>query len=474
MALHVALNHQTHYRYDRLVHMGPQVIRLRPAPHSRTPIFSYALKIEPAGYFLNWQQDPHGNYLARIVYPEKVREFHVAVDLVADMVIYNPFDFFLEPDAETLPFAYDALLKQDLLPYLAIESPGPRLQEWLTQLTHPHNDPTIPYLVNLNRTLHERIAYVIRMEPGVQTPDETLSLGRGSCRDTSWLLVQILRHLGIASRFVSGYLIQLVADVKSLDGPSGTDTDFTDLHAWVEAYLPGAGWVGFDPTSGLLAGEGHIPLACTPHPLTAAPISGPIDFCETTFSHEMSVARILESPRVTKPYSEEQWMAIDQFGKQVNAELVEQDVRLTIGGEPTFVSVDYPNAPEWNTDAVGPNKQQFAATLIKRLRDRFAPGALLHFGQGKWYPGEQLPRWAFGLYWLEESKPIWEQDHLIPDMTPTSNATPEMAHQFIQGIARRVEVGTESICPVYEDPWHFIGQERKLPENIDPATNNLD
>ena len=474
MALHVALNHQTHYRYDRLVHMGPQVIRLRPAPHSRTPIFSYALKIEPAGYFLNWQQDPHGNYLARIVYPEKVREFHVAVDLVADMVIYNPFDFFLEPDAETLPFAYDALLKQDLLPYLAIESPGPRLQEWLTQLTHPHSDPTIPYLVNLNRTLHERIAYVIRMEPGVQTPDETLSLGRGSCRDTSWLLVQILRHLGIASRFVSGYLIQLVADVKSLDGPSGTDTDFTDLHAWVEAYLPGAGWVGFDPTSGLLAGEGHIPLACTPHPLTAAPISGPIDFCETTFSHEMSVARILESPRVTKPYSEEQWMAIDQFGKQVNAELVEQDVRLTIGGEPTFVSVDYPNAPEWNTDAVGPNKQQFAATLIKRLRDRFAPGALLHFGQGKWYPGEQLPRWAFGLYWLEESKPIWEQDHLIPDMTPTSNATPEMAHQFIQGIARRVEVGTESICPVYEDPWHFIGQERKLPENIDPATNNLD
>jgi len=474
MALHVALNHQTHYRYDRLVRMGPHVIRLRPAPHSRTPILSYALKIEPIGYFLNWQQDPHGNFLARIVFPEKVYEFHVEVDLVADMVVYNPFDFFLEPDAETLPFDYDPLLKRDLLPYLETEPPGPRLQEWLQYFRAPQDDPTVPFLMNLNQQLQSQIAYVVRMEPGVQTPDETLKLGRGSCRDTGWLLVQILRHLGIASRFVSGYLIQLVADVKSLDGPSGTDRDFTDLHAWVEAYLPGAGWVGLDPTSGLLAGEGHIPLACTPHPLTAAPISGAMDICETEFSHDMSVTRILETPRVTKPYTEEQWQAIDQFGQSLDKELAANDVRVTIGGEPTFVSIDYPDAPEWNTEAVGPTKRQLAANLIKRLRQRFAPGALLHFGQGKWYPGEQLPRWAFALYWRDEGTPIWQHDHLIPEEKPMAKVSPDDAQQFIQGIARRVEVGVETIYRVYEDPWHFIGQERKIPENLDPAMNNLD
>ena len=474
MALHVALNHQTHYRYDRLVQMSPHVIRLRPVPHSRTPILSYALNIEPKGYFLNWQQDPHGNYLARLVFPEKVREFHVEVDLVADMVIYNPFDFFLEPEAETLPFEYERLVKQDLLPYLEVEQAGPRLQEWLKNFKTPSDDPTIPFLMNLNGQLQRQIDYVVRMEPGVHTPEETLELGRGSCRDTGWLLVQILRHLGVASRFVSGYLIQLVADVKSLDGPTGTDQDFTDLHAWVEAYLPGAGWVGFDPTSGLLAGEGHIPLACTPHPLTAAPISGVIDECETEFSHDMSVTRVAESPRVTKPYTEEQWQAIDQFGHRLDAELVANDVRVTIGGEPTFISIDYPDAPEWNTEAIGPNKRRLAAALVKRLRDRFASGALLHFGQGKWYPGEQLPRWALGLYWREEGKPIWQNDDLIPEDSPTGEASHQDAQQFIEGIARRVDVGCETIYRVYEDPWHFIGQERKLPEQLDPATNNLD
>ncbi|WNM62711.1 transglutaminase family protein [Candidatus Nitrospira neomarina] len=474
MALHVALNHQTHYRYDRRVQMGPHVIRLRPAPHSRTPILSYALKIEPTGYFLNWQQDPHGNYLARIIYPEKVQEFHVEVDLVADMVIYNPFDFFLEPDAETLPFNYDPLVKDDLLPYLATEPPGPRLQEWLRQFTAPHDDPTVPFLMGLNQQLKSQIDYVVRMEPGVQTPDETLQLGRGSCRDTGWLLVQILRHLGIASRFVSGYLIQLVADVPSLDGPSGTDRDFTDLHAWVEAYLPGAGWVGLDATSGLMAGEGHIPLACTPHPLTAAPISGAMEICETTFSHEMSVTRIVETPRVTKPYTEEQWQTIDQFGQRLDQELASNDVRLTIGGEPTFISIDHPDAPEWNTEAVGDTKRPLAANLIKRLRERFAPGGLLHFGQGKWYPGEPLPRWAFSLYWRQDGKPIWQEDQLFAKENQTSNISADDANHFIQGIAKRVEVGTKTIQPVYEDPWHFIGQERKLPENLEPATNNLD
>ena len=383
MTLHVALNHKTRYEYDRPAQMGPQVIRLRPAPHSRTPVLSYALRIEPDGYFLNWQQDPHGNFLARVVFPEKVSEFVVEVDLVADMGVRNPFDFFLEPEAETFPFGYEPILRKDLEPYLVAEPAGPLVQRWLETVRAQPPTRTIDFLVELNRHLQSEIAYTIRMEPGVQAPEQTLELRSGSCRDSGWLLVNVLRHLGLASRFVSGYLIQLVADVKSLDGPSGTDRDFTDLHAWTEVYLPGAGWVGLDPTSGLLAGEGHIPLACTPHPVSAAPITGAIEECETTFEHAMSVRRVVESPRVTKPYSDEQWRAVDEFGQRMEQQLKADDVRITIGGEPTFVAMDDPDAPEWNTAASGPTKRRFATDLIEKLRTRFAPRrpAALRAGQ---------------------------------------------------------------------------------------------
>jgi uncharacterized protein (DUF2126 family) len=474
MTLHVALNHQSRYEYDRAVQMGPQVIRLRPAPHSRTQILSYSLKIEPEGYFINWQQDPHGNFLARVVHPEKVKRFFVEVDLVADMVVRNPFDFFLEPEAEHHPFVYEPLLKKDLEPYLVAVPAGPQLAKWLRSLRGLPPQPTAAFLVELNRRLQAEIKYTIRLEPGVQPPEDTLTLKSGSCRDSGWLLVQILRHLGIASRFVSGYLVQLVADVKALDGPSGASADFTDLHAWAEAYLPGAGWVGLDPTSGLLAGEGHIPLACTPHPISAAPITGVVEECETRFEHAMSVRRAVESPRVTKPYSDAQWRAIEEFGKRVHDQLQDDDVRVTIGGEPTFVSRDDPDAPEWNTAATGPTKRKHAAALIDRLRARFAPNGVLHYGQGKWYPGEQLPRWAFSLHWRRDGKPVWTDPSLIAAEHEDHGATAEQARELLVGVAQRLEVAEDAVAACYEDPWHFIGQERKLPENLDPATNRLD
>ena len=474
MTLHVALNHRTQYDYDRPVEMGPQVIRLRPAPHSRTPIVSYALKIEPEGHFLNWQQDPHGNYLARVVFPEPVRHFHVTVDLVVDMVVFNPFDFFLEPQAESYPFTYDEQVAKDLEPYLEVEPAGANLQAWLDSLKPVGKQQSVDFLVMLNQRLRDDIGYVIRMEPGVQTPEETLALKRGSCRDSGWLLVHILRHLGIAARFVSGYLLQLTPDVKSLDGPSGPEQDFTDLHAWTEAYLPGAGWIGLDPTSGMLAGEGHIPLAATPHPISAAPITGSIGPGEVAFQHEMSVQRILETPRVTKPYSDAQWQEIDNFGHRLQQELDANDVRVTIGGEPTFVSIDDPDGEEWNTAAVGPTKRRLAADLIDRLKQRFAPGGLLHFGQGKWYPGEQLPRWAFALYWRTDGQAIWQQDQLVAEEGVDHAPTADSARQFAEGIAARMQVGRTAVMPVYEDPWHYVEQERKLPENHSPADNKLD
>ena len=335
MAIHVALHHKTHYRYDRAVSLSPHIVRLRPAPHCRTPVLSYSLRIAPRDHFINWQQDPHSNYLARVVFPERTRELTIEVDLVAEMSVFNPFDFFLESSAEQYPFEYEPWLARELAPFLELGPAEPLLLDFVSTIDRRRRR-TIDFLVDLNRRLSTDISYVIRFEPGVQTPGETLSLRRGSCRDTGWLLVQALRRLGLAARFVSGYLIQLAPDVKSLDGPSGTTADFTDLHAWAEVYLSGAGWVGLDPTSGLLAGEGHLPLAASPDPFGAAPVTGAVDECEAVLQHDMHVRRVHESPRVTKPYTDEQWNAIDALGHRIDRDLQRADVRLTMGGEPTL------------------------------------------------------------------------------------------------------------------------------------------
>ncbi len=519
MSIHVALHHRTHYAYDRLVGLGPQIVRLRPAPHCRTRILSYSLRILPEPHFINWQQDPQANYLARLVFPEKTREFCVEVDLVAEMSVLNPFDFFLEPQAEQFPFKYDPALDHELEPFRLKCPLSPKFQACLDAVKrdiigHPHAalidghplpvthseaaaDPqhaggvlpaagapaatpapdkrprTIDFLVGINQKLWHDIKYTIRLEPGVQAPEETLKLGSGSCRDSSWLLVQLFRHLGLAARFVSGYLIQLKPDLKSLDGPSGAEQDFTDLHAWCEVYLPGAGWIGLDPTSGLLAGEGHIPLAATPDPSSAAPISGVVDDNECKFDVVMKVTRIHESPRVTKPYTDEQWKEIEALGKAVDADLVKNDVRLTMGGEPTFVSIDDPDGAEWNTSAVGPKKRLLADDLMKRLKGIYAPGGFLHYGTGKWYPGESLPRWSFACYWRKDGKPTWLNPELLASERKDYGVTDEHAQQFALTLAKRLNVDARWIQPGYEDTWYHLWKERRLPTNVDPLKSNL-
>mgnify|MGYP002378545962 CR=1 FL=1 len=473
MSIHAALHHVTHYRYDRPVNLGPQVIRLRPAPHCRSNVISYSLKIEPAQHFINWQQDPFANYQARLVFPEKTTEFKVTVDLVVEMAVYNPFDFFLEPDAEHFPFAYSEATKQELAPYLVTEPVTPRVQAYLDTIDRSRAR-TIDFLVKLNQQLQGDIRYLIRMEPGVQTPEETLEKASGSCRDSGWLLVQLLRHCGLAARFVSGYLIQLKPDVKSLDGPSGTEVDFTDLHAWCEVYLPGAGWIGLDPTSGLMAGEGHIPLACTPQPSSAAPVEGGVDKCEVEFGHDMVVSRIYESPRVTQPYTDEQWNDVMALGAAVDEKLQAGDVRLTMGGEPTYVAVDDRDAPEWNTDALGPTKRGFATELVHRLRAEYGRGGFLHFGQGKWYPGEQLPRWALSIFWRNDGQPIWQDPTLFADEREAAHYTSEDASRFVHTLSRKLGLTDRYIEPGYEDTWYYLWRERRLPVNVDPFDSHLD
>ena len=473
MSIHVALSHITHYTYDRTVTLGPQIVRLRPAPHSRTQILSYSLKVEPLDHFLNWQQDPFANYQARLVFPTPTKEFKVTVDMVVDMVTLNPFDFFLEPEAEEFPFKYSESMAHDLAPYLAADAATPLVQAYLDKIDLTPRR-TNDFLVSVNQQLQKDIKYTIRMEPGVQTPEQTLELALGSCRDTGWLLVQLLRHMGLAARFVSGYLIQLKADVKSLDGPSGTEKDFTDLHAWAEVFLPGAGWVGLDPTSGLMAGEGHIPLACTPEPSSAAPIEGGVDESEVVFSHHMGVTRIVETPRVTLPYSDAQWAKVLALGEAVDRDLVKGDVRLTMGGEPTFVATNDRDAAEWNIDALGPTKRGYATELVQKLRAEYGEGGFLHFGQGKWYPGEQLPRWALSIFWRKDGQPIWKNAALFANESEPCNYTAPDAARFAATLADKLGLAPDHITPGFEDTWYYLWRERRLPVNVDPFNSKLD
>jgi uncharacterized protein (DUF2126 family)/transglutaminase-like putative cysteine protease len=473
LSIHVALNHVTHYRYDRLVGLSPQIVRLRPAPHCRTRILAYSLKVQPTVHFINWQQDPQANYLARLVFPDQTRELRVEVDLVAEMSVLNPFDFFLAPYAQEFPFKYESNERRELVPYLVKAPATPLIESYLAGISREQTR-TIDFIVGINQRLANDIKYLIRLEPGVQLPEETLAKRSGSCRDSAALLVQLLRHLGLAARFVSGYLIQLVPDVKALDGPIGASQDFTDLHAWCEVYLPGAGWIGLDPTSGLMAGEGHIPLACTPEPSAAAPISGAVDECETTFEHVMSVRRIWEAPRVTKPYSDSQWASIEALGRSVDADLSALDVRLTMGGEPTFVSVDDRDGPEWSTAALGANKRRLAAELYHKLKDKYATSGLAHFGQGKWYPGEQLPRWSLNCYWRNDGEPLWRNSKLMADEQKPAEVTEETARRFLARVAAELKVDAAFVFPAFEDAFYYLWRERRLPSNVDPFDSRLE
>ena len=492
MSIRVALNHLTRYSYDRPVAMSPHVVRLRPAPHCRTPIEAYSLKITPENHYINWQQDPFGNYLARLVFPDRVTEFAVEVDLIAEMIVIDPFNFFLEDQAEHFPFKYDAHLLKELAPYLELDENGPLLLEWVDSVDL-RKRRVIDFLVEINQRLQKEIGYTIRLEPGVQTCEDTLTKRSGSCRDSAWLLAQILRHLGLAARFVSGYLVQLTADVKSLDGPSGPEADFTDLHAWTEMYLPGAGWVGLDPTSGLFADEGHIPLSCTPHPVSAAPVTGATDKCEVEFYYHNQVKRIHEDPRVTKPYTEEQWRFIEALGHKVDTDLKRLDVRLSMGGEPTFVSIDDMEGAEWNTAALGPMKRRLAEDLFQRLAARFASGRVLQYAQGKWYPGEPLPRWALHCFWRRDGKPIWNDPALLARPSPRAEAAPPAelveargaasargpcytradAERFSRALTRRLGISEDYLIPAYEDIYYSLWQEGNLPVNLDPLKVDL-
>ncbi|WP_026374777.1 DUF2126 domain-containing protein [Aestuariibacter salexigens] len=473
MTITVGITHHTEYHYDKAINMAPHTFRLRPAAHSRTPIESYSLKVYPEDHFINWQQDPFGNYLARVVFPEKTKKFWFTVDLVAEMTVINPFDFFLESYAEKFPFDYESRLKRDLTPYLETDPASDAFQNMIDAQRPDEPQATVDFLVSVNRSVYDLIEYGVRMEPGVQSVDETLEKKGGSCRDSAWLLVQLFRHLGLAARFVSGYLVQLAPDEKSLDGPSGPEQDFTDLHAWCEVYVPGAGWIGLDPTSGLFAGEGHIPLACTPEPSSAAPVTGAIDKCESTFSFYNKVQRLNEPPRVTKPFSDTQWSAINQLGERVDEELKTLGITLTMGGEPTFISIDDMESEQWNTAADGPEKRVLAHHIFMRMVDTFTKGGFRHYGQGKWYPGEPLPRWQYACYWRKDGQPLWQNPSLLADINDNADYSVEDARSFTASLAHQLGLPTDTVVTAYEDVLYHLWQEGNLPQDASPKQPEL-
>lgn len=474
MSIRVAIRHSTEYEFKPSVELSPHIIRLKPAAHCRTPINSYSLHIRPKDHFINWQQDPFGNYLARVVFLKKTQRLLIDVEVIVEMVTINPFDFFVDEFAQRFPFEYPVSLKKALLPYLECNVITEPLARWLEAFERIPKERSIDFLVRLNQQLQQDIDYKIRMEPGVQTPEATLAKGSGSCRDSAWLLIHLLRHLGLAARFVSGYLVQLTPDQKPLEGPSGPEEDFTDLHAWAEVYLPGAGWVGLDPTSGLFAGEGHIPLACTPEPELAAPIEGSTDKCKVDFQFTNTLTRIYQSPRVTKPYSKSQWDDIASLGAHMDERCQRQDMRLTIGGEPTFVSAEDMEAAEWNTEALGHHKLERAKALIIGLRDQFTEGGLLHYGQGKWYPGEPLPRWALGCYWRTDGLPLWRNPKWQANISKPQGIQLDQVLRFARSFVEKAQCNPEHLQPAYEDPLHVLWEEQKQPINAELIRAPLD
>jgi uncharacterized protein (DUF2126 family)/transglutaminase-like putative cysteine protease len=467
MGIQVALNHRTLYRYEKAISLGPQVIQLRPALHCRTPILSYSLEVTPSEHVLNWQLDPHNNRLARLLFSGKTNEFLVEVNLVADLSAYNPFAFFLEPEVEEYPFAYAPGLAKDLEPYRSGDPPGPLLLAFLESFVG-RKSGTISLLLDLNRKVRDEISYVTRLAPGVQTCEETLKKCSGACRDSAWVLVQSLRNLGIAARFVSGYLIQLQSADPASGGP---EADSADLHAWAEAFLPGAGWIGMDPTSGLLAGEGHIPLVCTPTASQAAPIGGTSEPANVEFSHSMAIRRLNDPRQTSKPFTDQDWQRITAVAHSVDEDLKAQDVRLTMGGEPTYVGIDDPESPQWNIDAGGSMKRTRGLTLIQGLREGMASGGLLHYGQGKWYPGEAVPRWALSCYWRVDGIPVWEDISLIAREDREYSFGADDALGFIDALTRRLQVSSENLLAAYnpdsettEPVGYILPLRRRQPE----------
>ena len=482
--MRIRIRHETSYRYPKPAIFGPHTIRLCPADHAGASVLSYNLQLNPEAE-VRWQRDPWGNRIARATFSEGTQSdsLTLVVDAAFDIRPVNPFDFFVDDRCRDLPFSYPDELTTELEPFLARPSVGPLLAQFLESC--PAHGYVTDHLVRLNRKIAKEVQYIIRNEPGIQTSEETLRSARGSCRDSAALLVDAFRAQGLAARFVSGYLIQLADEGNIPNEARGVEHDVLDLHAWAEVYVPGAGWVGLDGTSGLLTGEGHVPLAGTVDPAHAAPVDGTTNLTANAVHFDMAVQRLGHEPRPRRPYTDEAWQALRALGRAVDDKLADEQLRLTMGGEPTWTSRFHPTAKEWNTDALGPTKWTAGIHLANELLRRLTQGGLLMQRMGKHYPGESLPRWALHLFWRRDGHRIWQDPALLDThagayiavdgrtIEPPDRPSPD-AERFIHSLARELGLSSAEIYPGYEDPWPVIIEEAHLPPDVDPMAAELE
>ncbi|MEZ4487070.1 MAG: transglutaminase family protein [Cyanobacteriota/Melainabacteria group bacterium] len=468
------IQHLTSYHYSEEVDLGPHIVRLRPAVHAKSKVLSYSLTVKPDCQ-IRWQYDPWNNLIARLAFPpdRKFQELSLCVDATVEIKPINPFDFYVESWCEQLPFDYPEAVQKELLPFLEKPEGGALFNDFIKKF--PLEGALIDFLVNLNATVFKTISYEIRHEPGIQTSEETLARGAGSCRDTALLTMEILRSLGFAARFVSGYLLQEVEEEMKLD-----------LHAWTEVYVPGAGWVGLDGTSGLLCAEGHIPLACTVTAEQAAPVFGTASGAAVRFDVHSNVSVVGDETSPDRPYSDDTWRNILKVGDSVDTLLESTGTVLTSGGEPTFTAVDDDaRQPEWFLAALGRSKRVKAACVLEHLYERFGEGPLPIFGTGKLYPGEDDPRWALTLLWRVDGEPIWLNKDLL-DFKLTSDEQGEVdaddtesglakAREFLEALSEKLSI-EPNIIPGYEDPVHLVVAEENLPceEELGDLANYCD
>jgi len=257
--------HRTYYNFSGPVRLEPHSLRLRPREGHELRIESSSLKITPAAS-LRWQRDAEDNSVAIATFDSNASQLLIESNVIIQQFNEAPLDFLVADYATHYPFAYRANDRVLLSPYMNVvgDPASGLLAEWVTNLWQPgERIQTYALLLRLCTHIHETLAYQLREEPGVQTAAETLSRGSGSCRDLATLFMEAARRLGLAGRFVSGYLCV----------PPST-ANFGATHAWAEVFLPGAGWKGFDPTIGDIVGSSHIAVAVARLPESVPPVAG--------------------------------------------------------------------------------------------------------------------------------------------------------------------------------------------------------
>ncbi|MGI9212205.1 MAG: transglutaminase family protein, partial [Methylococcaceae bacterium] len=468
MSTLVALLHHIEQTYGSRRTVPTHWLRVRPAPHTRPDITAYTIKVTSEPHFLNWVRDPFENYIARLDLPEPVASLGLTVELLADLTPINPFDFLTEPEAAHYPFDYSEQTRKELAPYLNMPPPGSRLTAWLKRLDRSPGY-IVEVLSRINKTVHEQVKRLgldwSPAFPGMESStvggialEEVLISGGFSPWQAAWLLTLTCRHLGLAARFTSGYRIFL--------GVSKESSDTASLHAWCEVFIPGAGWVGLDPSAGVHTHEGYIPLASTPEPTRALPLTG----LDTRYPlhHTVKVKRLLAMP-TPNPYTEAQWADLNASGRRVNELLTEQGIRLANSQTLSFVSLAHAYAPEWSTVALGGNKRPLAEELLHRLQQQWATGGIVQETQGEWFGGETLPRWQLQVYFRNDGLPLWHHDALHEVFSRNESLTSGDVYEFARLVTRNLHLSPDSLMPAHEDPLHELWRNRQTLQFHPPA-----